>query len=178
MAMLSVATRDQACDEANEPLNGVAAMVFTHLPLSSQAITLPALSKAWREWKVIHRIKERAMKEAKCDARQIEAIFGSFLYFYVPLWAAQQQRDLSDDQKRRFQLRAVAHGDVDAVAWGGIGNNDPRHLKRLCASAARGGQLQALRWLRGRGCGWDGETCLMAAYGGHLAVLQWVRANG
>ena len=72
------------------------------------------------------------------------AVFSTFIIFYA-LWAAlQQQRNLSSAQKRRFQMRAAAHGDVDAVEWCGDVGDDLGHLKRLCASAARDGQLQVL----------------------------------
>ena len=50
--------------------------------------------------------------------------------------------------------------------------------ERLCAAAARSGQLEELKLLRANGCPWDWETCRMAAMGGHLEVLQWARANG
>ena len=45
--------------------------------------------------------------------------------------------------------------------------------------AARGGHLEALKFLRGLDppCPWDDETCGMAARGGHLDVLKWLRAQ-
>ena len=70
------------------------------------------------------------------------------------------------------------HGDVVAVAWFGVDDVPVYHRKHLCASASRGGQLEALQWLRAYGCDWDANTCSRAARGGHLAVLQWLRANG
>jgi hypothetical protein len=48
----------------------------------------------------------------------------------------------------------------------------------LCDSAAAGGHLSALRWLRAVGCPWQASTCASAALYGHLTVLQWARANG
>ena len=48
----------------------------------------------------------------------------------------------------------------------------------LCTSAAKGGQLEVLEWLRENECPWDEETCTEAASGGHLEVLQWARENG
>ena len=94
---------------------------------------------------------------------------------------SKKSRASSDEKKRRFQLRAVAHGDVGAVVWFGLASGGFRpdmHQQRLCASTAFGGQLKALQWLRGFGCGWDADTCEAAARGGHLAVLQCARANG
>ena len=48
----------------------------------------------------------------------------------------------------------------------------------LCDAAARGGQLEVLKWLRENSFPWDKRTCEMAASSGHLAVLKWLRANG
>ena len=48
----------------------------------------------------------------------------------------------------------------------------------LCASAAEGGQLKVLQWLRENECPWDEKTCEYAAKGGHLEVLKWARENG
>ena len=96
--------------------------------------------------------------------------------------AGQQAQQLSGEQRRRFQLRAVAHGDVGAVDLFGVDveatETALRHQRYLCASSACGGQLEALQWLHERGCSWDANTCSAAARGGHLAVLQWARANG
>jgi hypothetical protein len=50
--------------------------------------------------------------------------------------------------------------------------------KDPCASAAEGGHLAVLQWLRDNGCPWDVCTCSHAAMSGNLAVLQWARANG
>ena len=45
----------------------------------------------------------------------------------------------------------------------------------LCTSAAKGGQLEVLEWLRENECPWDKNTCKEAASGGHLEVLMWAR---
>ena len=46
-----------------------------------------------------------------------------------------------------------------------------------CGHAAGGGNLEALRWARERGCRWDERTWSFAASGGHLEVLKWARAH-
>ena len=48
----------------------------------------------------------------------------------------------------------------------------------VCAQAAAGGQLDALRWCRQRRCPWDHTTCLLAAQAGQLELLQWARKKG
>jgi hypothetical protein len=50
-------------------------------------------------------------------------------------------------------------------------------------NAAKGGQLEMLKWMRQPGkpegvCAWDERACLNAAKGGHLHVLQWLRLPG
>ena len=49
-------------------------------------------------------------------------------------------------------------------------------LLTLCTSAAKGGQLEVLEWLRENECPWDKNTC-EAASGGHLEVPMWAREN-
>ena len=48
-----------------------------------------------------------------------------------------------------------------------------------CAAAARGGQLDILKWLRARRCKWSThEVIFWGAWGGHLDLLVWARENG
>jgi hypothetical protein len=51
-------------------------------------------------------------------------------------------------------------------------------LDALCDSAARGGQMDVVQWLRAEGCPWSRQMCGKAVEGGHLEVLQWVRERG
>ena len=44
--------------------------------------------------------------------------------------------------------------------------------------AAKSGNLELVKWLRGKGCPWDNMSCYCAAKYGHVEVLRWVRANG
>ena len=47
-----------------------------------------------------------------------------------------------------------------------------------CAMAARGGQLEILKFLRNElNCPWDYRTVFIAAAMGHLDVLKWTIAN-
>jgi len=46
------------------------------------------------------------------------------------------------------------------------------------AMAARSGNLELVRWLRGEGCNWDKFTCYCAVNKGHVEVLRWVREHG
>ena len=51
--------------------------------------------------------------------------------------------------------------------------------RKACEGAARGGCLEALKFLRGLDppCPWGEETCARAAEEGHLEVLKWARAQ-
>jgi len=73
-----------------------------------------------------------------------------------------------------------------SAAWGGhievlewlftVGGSNIRH-KRICAFAARAGQLETLKWLRLKAlCPWDERVCEFAAEYGHLGILQWARS--
>ena len=126
-------TRD---DECASQLHTLACLVLAYLPLSVQAITVRALSKAWKQW--AERAKERALEEAKSVERKFWTGSSSTSFLiYVPLWAAQQQRGLSDAKKRRFQLRAAACGDVGAVVLDGEARLVEKHRYRGARARAR-----------------------------------------
>ena len=59
---------EQAAREADEQrareLHIVTALVLAALPLSIQAITVPVLGKAWKQWAEEQRAKERALEGA------------------------------------------------------------------------------------------------------------------
>ena len=44
--------------------------------------------------------------------------------------------------------------------------------------AAKSGDLDLVKKLRGDGGAWEETTCAAATEGGHLEVLQWLRAEG
>ena len=46
-----------------------------------------------------------------------------------------------------------------------------------CGSAARGGQIEVLQWLRAEGYPWDEWVCMRAAEGGQLDTLKWLHAQ-
>lgn len=49
----------------------------------------------------------------------------------------------------------------------------------VCEMAARNGHLVILRWARSQDppCPWDDSTCFLAARNGHLEILQWTRSQ-
>merc|ERR1711934_735087 len=48
----------------------------------------------------------------------------------------------------------------------------------ITGAAARGGQLETLKWLRSKGCPWDEDACAGAAESGHLEMVKWLRSEG
>ena len=74
----------------------------------------------------------------------------------------------------------------DTSRWAGMGGSI-EVLKfrgyelgwKACEGAARGGHLEALKYLRGLDppCPWDESTCDYAAREGHLEVLKWLRSQ-
>ena len=43
-----------------------------------------------------------------------------------------------------------------------------------CRQAAVRGNMELMRWLRDKGCPWDGRLCTISAGNGHLSMLQWL----
>lgn len=49
---------------------------------------------------------------------------------------------------------------------------------RTCAAAARGGNLECLKYLHEHGCAWDKSACSAAARGGHSECLKYLHTHG
>jgi hypothetical protein len=59
------ASPPEAGHASDEDLQTIAELVFPHLPLIVQAVTLTAVSKAWKEWSDGQDATERALEEAE-----------------------------------------------------------------------------------------------------------------
>jgi hypothetical protein len=85
-------------------LHTVALLVFAYLPLSIQAIAVPALSKAWKQWaQEEQRAKQRALEAAervKYKTNRQKWASSSYVDVDVPLWAAQQHPGLTAALRR------------------------------------------------------------------------------
>lgn len=87
--------------------------------------------------------------------------------------------DMSPEQRRQWQLRAVRRGHVGcARAIGTVGDRRPADDPLLCQQAAALGQLDTLRRLHEAGFPWDAETTAAAARSGSLECLQYAREHG
>ena len=51
-------------------------------------------------------------------------------------------------------------------------------MVKTTSSAAKGGHLEVLRYVKERGCTCDEEACEVAAGGGHLERLKYAPENG
>lgn len=96
------------------------------------------------------------------------------------LTAAQKARATTRED---FHVLAVAYGSIRVLEWIERtwipGEDDGSFFhERLCATAARHGDLTVLRWLRERKCPWDATTCVEAARKGRIVALRWARENG
>ena len=49
---------------------------------------------------------------------------------------------------------------------------------RTCAAAARGGNLECLKYLHEHGCAWDKSACEAAALRGHSECLKYLHTHG
>ena len=76
----------------------------------------------------------------------------------------------------RTFLATARGGDMDAIRW--LHEHKCPWGALTCHYAARGGHLDVLKYAHENGCPWDAETCEGAAEGGHLNVLKYAHENG
>jgi hypothetical protein len=71
--------------------------------------------------------------------------------------------------------------DIIAIATRAGNLNFMRHIKkyynykwdeRTCSSAAEGGHLELLKWLKKNGCPWNSHTCVVAAENGRVSAAR------
>lgn len=140
---------------------GAAAAVVEFLPIGTRLVIEVLVPQLWNAWRT------PLLAKANADALAVLQATGRE---FLEVVAEVHPRGPCE-----WLLRAAWVGNRDVVAWLGPG----RRLHRAHAQlAARGGHIDVLRWLRGRGCPWDEQTCEQAAAGGHLSLLQWARARG
>lgn len=74
----------------------------------------------------------------------------------------------------RLYEAAATGGHINVLEW--LNNNICTYHIRTHVHAARAGQLETLEWLHGRyTMSRDSEACNSAAQGGHIHVLEWLR---
>jgi hypothetical protein len=76
----------------------------------------------------------------------------------------------------RTRSETVVHKLLRAGTWtcsSGFENRAARGIRRRVITAAQGGHLDMLQWLRLHDCPWHASTCAYAALAGHLEALKW-----
>ena len=76
--------------------------------------------------------------------------------------------------------RAAGRGNIDVLRWllENNGMEDYDDMQYACAYAARNGKLEALKWLREKGCPWSASTIEYASNNLHSDVAKWTIENG
>ena len=80
------------------------------------------------------------------------------------------------DELKSSCMSAAAGGQLEVLQW--LRAQGYPWGKRLCANAAINGHQHIIEWAIANGCQWDRETCSGAAAGDQLELLQWLRARG
>ena len=95
---------------------------------------------------------------------------------YVSLLKDRHSRGvLRESEGWRLCAAAARNGDLEELK--ALRADEWPWDERTCAYAAKGGHLDVLKWTRDNGCPWDVLTCAYAAEGGHLELLVWAREN-
>ena len=87
----------------------------------------------------------------------------------------------SDSAWKDLVIAASGHGQSALLSWAslhGPGGIEIAHGPEQCDAAAMHGELEMLRWLRGRGCEWGTLVCTNAAKNAHLHILKFAREQG
>ena len=76
---------------------------------------------------------------------------------------------------RKLCASAAKYGNLPALQY--LRSIDCSWGTSTCSNAAKNGHLHILQWAREQDCPWNEETCSSAAENGHLAILKWVRVE-
>ncbi len=85
-------------------------------------------------------------------------------------WVVEQGCPLGTRNGNDCAREAAAGGHVDVLRF--LGSQNCVLTAGVAEQAAQHGQLQALLWLRQKGCPWDGTCWVAAVRRGHLPVLE------
>ena len=97
----------------------------------------------------------------------------------VPPWALSSMGigSLGSPQQMDLITAAARRGCLHTLDWAKSRGLNLRYL-HVSDSAAAGGHLAALQWLREEECPWGPSTCEVAARRGHVEVVLWALQNG
>ena len=71
---------------------------------------------------------------------------------------------------------AAGGGHLEVLQW--LRANDCPWVMNTCSRAVEGRHLEVLQWARANGCQWNERTCTWAAWWGRLEILKWAHENG
>ena len=80
------------------------------------------------------------------------------------------------EEKKRFCEQMTRNGNVELVKF--LRGKGCPWDEMTCWRAAEYGHLECLKYAHENECPWDEETCSFAARGGHLECLKYARENG
>jgi len=95
----------------------------------------------------------------------------------TPPGAESDDDDDSEDDEPTALLSLAASIGVVGVLAELVDNRQCKLTTDACTTAAGRGNLDALVWLRIRGCPWDSESYHCAADAGHVEVLRYVHEH-
>ncbi len=80
------------------------------------------------------------------------------------------------DNGANISINAAICGKIEALEW--LREKGCVWDIRICSSAAKLGHYKLLKWLYTNGCILDNDTIVSAARGGHLKIIKWLLKNG
>merc|ERR1711934_1135959 len=73
---------------------------------------------------------------------------------------------------------AAEGGQLETLQWLKTQKGFKLNSVIIFGLACKSGNLEVLKWLRREGCRWNEEACTQAAFSGHLEMLKWLRSEG
>lgn len=99
-------------------------------------------------------------------------------YIHILQWIKTHIEKGTDYIDQNTILDVVRKGNLDLLKWLFVNCGNYEHKKRFCTIAAKRGYLEMLRWLRRRGCPWNGKkVCILLARQGCTGTLVWAKDN-
>ncbi|GBF87708.1 hypothetical protein Rsub_00419 [Raphidocelis subcapitata] len=156
-------------------------LAFMSLPAGEQCFAVSRISRDWAAW-AAPRADALAARAAAAEAGG--GPVAALACWSLPLWLLQEAwPQLTPAQRLRAAARAAALGDAESLSWAlaAARPDDDGELARgplICAAAAAGGHLEALKAARAAGCAWTDDVTTNAARGSHALLLHWALDNG
>ena len=88
-------------------------------------------------------------------------------------------QEKTQGEETKLACYAAKHGHIQVfkLSEPKDNNNNKRHIIDACTLAAKGGQLEMLKWARNNGYQWSSRTFKMASRNGNLDILNYLANN-